>query len=186
MSTDPPWSISIVSGRPMRMKANRSNSLPPPASTVSPNGSSPAPQAAKARAGGKRLVVLIRSDVLGMQNSIVAAALLFYGAAGTDDPRALVVLGLVAVWALRLSGYLTWRKWGEPEDHRYAAMREKHGAAFPLKSLPNIFWLQAALAWIIAMPPLRNDRLLRYVAGSPMGETSPVFPVSVFCAMMKR
>jgi steroid 5-alpha reductase family enzyme len=82
----------------------------------------------------------------------LAAALLFYGVAGTDDLRALAVLGLVAIWALRLSGYLTWRNWGEPEDHRYAAMREKHGAAFPLKSLPNIFWLQAVLAWLIAMP----------------------------------
>jgi steroid 5-alpha reductase family enzyme len=82
----------------------------------------------------------------------LAAALLFYGMNGTDDLRAAVTLALVAVWALRLSGYLTWRNWGEPEDHRYADMREKHGDTFPLKSLPNIFCLQATLAWIIAMP----------------------------------
>jgi steroid 5-alpha reductase family enzyme len=82
----------------------------------------------------------------------LAAAALYFTASAEGDARAVVTLVLVAVWALRLSAYLTWRNWGEPEDRRYAAMREKHGASFPLKSLPLIFVLQAVLAWVIAMP----------------------------------
>ena len=82
----------------------------------------------------------------------LAAAIVFIGHAPADLARPWIVLGLVAVWALRLSAYLTWRNWGEPEDRRYAAMREKHGPGFPVKSLLIIFALQAVLAWIIAMP----------------------------------
>ncbi len=36
----------------------------------------------------------------------------------------LLVLLLVCVWALRLFTYITWRNWGDEEDHRYQAMRE--------------------------------------------------------------
>jgi steroid 5-alpha reductase family enzyme len=82
----------------------------------------------------------------------LAAALIYFTDAPADGARPAIVLGLVAVWALRLSGYLTWRNWGEPEDRRYAAMRANHGDAFAIKSLVIIFLLQALLAWIIAMP----------------------------------
>ena len=51
-----------------------------------------------------------------------------------------------------LSGYLAWRNWGKPEDHRYAAMREKHGDRFPWVSLVTVFGLQGALVWIISLP----------------------------------
>jgi steroid 5-alpha reductase family enzyme len=80
------------------------------------------------------------------------AALIFFSRAPDSLARPAIVLGLVGVWSLRLSGYLTWRNWGEPEDRRYAEMRAKHGDAFPLKSLVIIFGLQALLAWIISMP----------------------------------
>lgn len=66
-------------------------------------------------------------------------------------PAALLVV-LVTVWALRLSLYLTVRNWGKGEDYRYAEMRARRGARFPLWSLFGVFWLQAALAWIIARP----------------------------------
>jgi steroid 5-alpha reductase family enzyme len=82
----------------------------------------------------------------------LAAAIVFYLHAPDGLARPTIVLSLVAAWSLRLSSYLTWRNWGEPEDRRYAAMRAKHGAAFPIKSLVIIFGLQALLAWIISMP----------------------------------
>lgn len=82
----------------------------------------------------------------------LAAALVFVRHAPADGLRAGLVLVLVAAWALRLAVYLTWRNWGEPEDRRYGAMRAKHGSGFALKSLVIIFALQAALAWVIAMP----------------------------------
>lgn len=66
--------------------------------------------------------------------------------------RAALVLALVAAWALRLSGYLAWRNWGAPEDHRYAAIRARNEPGFAWKSLYLVFGLQAVLAWIISAP----------------------------------
>jgi steroid 5-alpha reductase family enzyme len=70
------------------------------------------------------------------------------------SPRGILVLALVAVWALRLSGYITWRNWGHGEDRRYQAIRARNEPHFAMKSLYLVFLLQAVLAWIIAMPVL--------------------------------
>ena len=48
----------------------------------------------------------------------VVAATTYAATVPQPGPRAAWVLLLVAVWALRLSSYLTWRNWGEPEDQR--------------------------------------------------------------------
>lgn len=86
----------------------------------------------------------------------------------TDDggptglgPRGWVVLLLVAAWALRLGIYLLGRNRREGEDRRYRAMRERHGDAFGRVSLFTVFWLQAVLLWVVAMP------LLAALAGPP-------------------
>lgn len=78
----------------------------------------------------------------------------WYAMAGPEPlpPAGRLLLGLVTVWGLRLSAYLTWRNWGKGEDYRYAAMRQEHGARFGIRSLVTVFLLQAVLAWIIAMP----------------------------------
>ena len=76
-------------------------------------------------------------------------ATLAYGPAG---PRGLLALGLVLVWAVRLSAYVTWRNWGEPEDRRYRAIRAPREPGFWWKSLYVIFALQALLAWVISLP----------------------------------
>lgn len=65
--------------------------------------------------------------------------------------RNFLVMGMTAVWGLRLSGYLTWRNWGQPEDHRYGAWREKSGGAFWWVSLFKVFWLQAVFLWSISL-----------------------------------
>ncbi|MGE0443253.1 MAG: DUF1295 domain-containing protein [Gemmatimonadales bacterium] len=75
----------------------------------------------------------------------------------------LVLLVLVAVWGLRLSGYLTWRNWGHGEDYRYRDMRQRGGRAFAWLSLVTIHWLQAAILWFVSLPllvGLRGDRPL--------------------------
>jgi steroid 5-alpha reductase family enzyme len=79
------------------------------------------------------------------------AAMAVYCSAGTSV-RGLLVLGLVAVWALRLSAYVTWRNWGEPEDRRYRAIRAGREPGFWWKSLYVVFGLQAVLAWVISLP----------------------------------
>lgn len=67
-------------------------------------------------------------------------------------PRSALILILVSIWAIRLSGYLTLRNWGKPEDHRYQEIRRRNEPGFTFKSLYLVFGLQAVLAWIIAAP----------------------------------
>ncbi len=69
------------------------------------------------------------------------------------ETRGWIVLGLVSVWAIRLGShiYRRWKRLGH-EDYRYAEIRRKHGQNFPLTSLFWIFWLQAALFWVISWP----------------------------------
>jgi len=79
-------------------------------------------------------------------------------APGPVGARAWLTFGLIAVWTVRLGGYLTWRKFAEPgEDRRYTAMREKRGPAFATSSLWIVFWLQAALAWFVSLPLLSTS-----------------------------
>ena len=69
-------------------------------------------------------------------------------------PRSSIVMVLVALWALRLSAYITWRNRGEGEDARYQAMRRKYSPNFAIKSLFIVFLLQGFIAWIISLPLL--------------------------------
>ncbi len=78
------------------------------------------------------------------------------------DGRQLLVLALVATWATRLATHIAARHAGKGEDSRYARWREQHGAAWPLRSLLQVFWLQGLLAWIIGIP-------LLVALGSPQG-----------------
>jgi steroid 5-alpha reductase family enzyme len=68
----------------------------------------------------------------------------------TTGARSILALVLVAVWAARLCVYITWRNWGEPEDHRYRAIR-RNNEPFAWKSLYVVFGLQAVLAWVISL-----------------------------------
>ena len=75
-----------------------------------------------------------------------------------QEPQSLLTPVLVTLWGLRLSGYLTWRNWGQSEDFRYRAMRERHGKRFPWVSLLTVFVLQGVVMWVVALPlQLRQD-----------------------------
>ncbi len=67
------------------------------------------------------------------------------------SPRALLIITLVTIWALRLCVYLTWRNWGSHEDHRYVEIRQNNQPYFWLKSIYIVFGLQAVLAGIISV-----------------------------------
>lgn len=82
----------------------------------------------------------------------IIAALLFFDTDG--GLRNWIILGLVLIWGIRLSAFVTLRNWGRPEDHRYQQIRNNNQPHFGMKSLYLIFALQACLAWIIAMPLL--------------------------------
>lgn len=66
--------------------------------------------------------------------------------------RGWVILLLTVLWALRLSGHIALRNWGRGEDRRYAAWRQAHGSAWPLRSLFTVFLLQGVLCWIVSLP----------------------------------
>lgn len=81
-----------------------------------------------------------------------------------SSPRSWIVLALVTVWALRLSVYIASRNHGQPEDHRYAAIRRNNEPNFRIKSLYIVFGFQAALACFIGLP-----LLVAASAASPLG-----------------
>jgi steroid 5-alpha reductase family enzyme len=64
------------------------------------------------------------------------------------------MLALTALWCVRLSAYITWRNWGQPEDHRYQQIRARNQPGFVWKSLYLVFLLQGVLAWIVSLPLL--------------------------------
>ena len=84
---------------------------------------------------------------------LIAAAIFALGAQPLSG-RGLLVLALVAIWALRLSIYITARNWGQAEDYRYQSIRANNDPGFTFKSLYIVFGLQGVLAWLIALPLL--------------------------------
>ena len=109
-------------------------------------------------AGATWIVSVIRANVAIVDGlwSLMFMLLAFVDAREAPHwgPRAVLVLVLISVWALRLSLYITWRNWGHGEDRRYQAIRARNQPHFPLKSLYLVFALQAVLAWIISLPLL--------------------------------
>jgi len=85
---------------------------------------------------------------------LAAAAAYAYLQPGPLGARAVLVLVLVAVWAIRLSAYITWRNRGHGEDFRYQKIRANNDPGFAFKSLYIVFGLQAGLAWVISLPLL--------------------------------
>ena len=85
---------------------------------------------------------------------LFAAGVIYALGADPRAPRLALVLWPVAIWAARLSFYVTARNMGKGEDRRYQAIRERNEPHFALKSLFRVFWLQVLLAWIISLPLL--------------------------------
>ena len=83
---------------------------------------------------------------------IAVIAAVAYAATGGAHPRRALLVGLAALWALRLGAYLLWRNAGRGEDPRYQAMRRRFGTRFAWVSLASVFGLQGALQWIVALP----------------------------------
>jgi steroid 5-alpha reductase family enzyme len=97
--------------------------------------------------------------------AFVLVAAVAFASAGAITPRRLLMLGLVAVWGLRLAIYLAWRNLGKGEDYRYRTMRKRFGPRFALISLGTVFALQGLLAWIVSLP--LQATMLR--PGGPLG-----------------
>jgi steroid 5-alpha reductase family enzyme len=69
--------------------------------------------------------------------------------------RKIILIIMVAMWALRLSGYLTWRNSGKGEDFRYKQFRKNYGEnRYWWISFFQVFLLQGVLMWLISAPIL--------------------------------
>ncbi len=101
------------------------------------------------------------------------AAIVYASGADGLGPAGVLVLVLVAAWALRLSLHITVRNRGEPEDSRYREIRRNNEPGFRLKSLYIVFGLQGVLAWIISIP-----LMFAIVDGGDIG------PVEVVAALL--
>ncbi len=104
------------------------------------------------------LYSLVRSNVTIVDSlwslMFLAMGLLYVLSQPTLSDRGLLLLVLLAIWALRLSIHLTLRNWGQPEDHRYQQIRRNNEPGFEWKSLYLVFGLQGVLAWLVSLPLL--------------------------------
>jgi steroid 5-alpha reductase family enzyme len=102
------------------------------------------------------LVSLARRDVSivdGMWSVFIGGAGVAYFLLARDTGVVSVVaLTLLLAWAVRLCAHITVRNHGQPEDRRYQKIRANNQPNFEFKSLYIVFGLQAALAWVVALP----------------------------------
>ena len=122
------------------------------------------------------IVSLFRHDV-SIVDSVwslffLAAMLVYLFNPPFNGPRSFYAVILVGLWSIRLSGYLTWRNWGQPEDRRYQEIRKRNEPGFAVKSLGIIFFFQAVLAWLVSLPilpVLKSDQPLNFLDGVGVG-----------------
>ncbi|HLF31722.1 MAG TPA: DUF1295 domain-containing protein [Xanthomonadales bacterium] len=68
--------------------------------------------------------------------------------------RKLLVLGLVGIWALRITFHVVRRNWGHGEDSRYTKLRSwaLDDRSFHWLSLRQVFLLQGVVLWLVSLP----------------------------------
>ncbi len=90
--------------------------------------------------------------------AFVVLVLAYRAGAAAPEPRADLVLAMVALWAVRLAAHILARSQGRGEDPRYAAMRARSPRTFTWTSLVTVFALQAVVAWLVGLPLLAAHR----------------------------
>ncbi len=104
-------------------------------------------------------------DIFWGTTFVIAGWWYFLRTADGDPGRKLLVVALVTVWGARLSIYLLWRNWGQPEDHRYQAFRRNYGPErYWWVSFFQVFVLQGTLSWLVGAPLLGAQ-----YGGGPLG-----------------
>lgn len=83
----------------------------------------------------------------------------------TSDFRGVLANVLVSAWGIRLAWHIYRRNRGKGEDYRYAVWRKEWGKWFYLRSYAQVYILQGALLFCIALPVL----ILHKNFGEPLG-----------------
>ncbi len=101
------------------------------------------------------LVSLVRRDTSIVDAAwgpgFVLVAILVGARVGPGALRVVLMVGLVALWGLRLGIHLLARNLSTGEDPRYAAWRTQHGARWGWRSLFQVFLLQGAILFLVAL-----------------------------------
>ena len=84
---------------------------------------------------------------------IVSLAMIFDR--GTFYPRQLLITALIILWGLRLAFYIFKRNSGKGEDFRYKQWREEWGKTIYWRSYLQVFMLQGAIMFLIALPVMQ-------------------------------
>jgi len=77
---------------------------------------------------------------------------------GGSGTRGLLAGILVSIWGLRLAWHIHARHRGKPEDFRYMAWRREWGKWFYVRSYAQVYLLQGALLFLVALPVLMINR----------------------------
>ncbi len=77
---------------------------------------------------------------------------------GRPGTRGLLAGILVSIWGLRLAWHIHVRHRGKPEDFRYMAWRREWGSWFYARSYGQVYLLQGALLFLVALPVLMINR----------------------------
>ena len=88
------------------------------------------------------------------------------------------MFALAATWGLRLASYLWVRNVGHGEDHRYQAMRRKHGERFGWISLRTVFGVQGAVMLVVAFP-----LVVAQSSAAPLGASDAIACVVWLCGL---
>lgn len=84
---------------------------------------------------------------------------------GEAYPRSLLATALVLAWGVRLALHVAARNRGRGEDFRYAAWRQQWGRSFVWRSYLQVFLLQGALLYLVALG------VMRIILATPPGLT---------------
>ncbi|WP_396592619.1 DUF1295 domain-containing protein [Brevundimonas sp. R86498] len=111
-------------------------------------------------------------DAFWALNMVIVAIATWFMTPEGDPTRKALLVGLCALWGLRLGGYMLWRWADHGPDRRYKALlgraETKQGLSFARASLTMVFLTQAPLLFIVCLPVQ-----LGQIAGLP-----PVGPVA--------
>ncbi len=99
-------------------------------------------------------LVLRRNDIADVAwgPGFLLIACIVWWMNGAPAGRPLLVVLLVAAWAVRLALHIGIRNRGKPEDHRYAAWRASWGTWFHLRAYLQVFVLQGLLMLVVSAP----------------------------------
>ncbi len=77
---------------------------------------------------------------------------------GRLETRGLAACILVSIWGVRLAWHIHARHRGKPEDFRYMGWRRQWGKWFYVRSYAQVYLLQGAFLFLVALPVLIINR----------------------------